>query len=202
MKRSSLFLVLGLVAGLAGCGHPPPPEQTYDACEILEDNRSWWRALQRTEERWGVPTGVQLAILKQESSFNANARPARNRLLGIFPGRRPSSAYGYAQALDSTWDWYRRDTGRRGADRDNFRDAVDFIGWYASKSRQLSGIAPHDARNLYLSYHEGHTGYNQRTYQSKGWLMTVADRVAGDAARYNAQIDSCQRRLGRRFLLF
>jgi hypothetical protein len=196
-----LLVCLASCLGLTACGHAPP-SQTADACLILEDNRSWWRALQRTERRWGVPAGVQLAILKRESSFDSDARPARRRLLGFIPGRRPSSAYGYAQALDSTWDWYRRDTGRRGADRDDFGDAVDFVGWYASKSRQLSGVPPHDARALYLTYHEGHTGYNQGTYRSKSWLMRVADEVASDAARYESQISRCERRLNRRFLFF
>lgn len=199
MIRAGLVSVLAAIV-LAGCGHAPP-EQTADACLILEDNRSWWRALQRTERRWGVPPGVQLAILKRESSFNAHARPARNRLLGIIPGRRPSSAYGYAQALDQTWDWYRRDTGRRGADRDDFSDAVDFVGWYAGKSRELSGIDPRNARDLYLSYHEGHGGYNRGTYRGKDWLMRAANQVATDAQRYSAQIDRCERRLNRRFFL-
>lgn len=200
MKRAGLFLVCATL-GLASCGHAPP-EQTADACLILEDNRSWWRALQRTEDRWGVPASVQLAILKRESSFNAHARPARNRLLGIIPGRRPSSAYGYAQALDQTWDWYRRDTGRRGADRDDFSDAVDFVGWYAGKSRELSGIHPTNARELYLSYHEGHGGYNRGTYRGKDWLIRAANQVQSDAARYEAQLDRCSRRLSRRFWLF
>ncbi|MBO6764875.1 MAG: hypothetical protein JJ918_08020 [Maricaulis sp.] len=193
--RASLLLLCALV-GLSACGHRPP-DQVTDACLILEDNRAWWRALQRTEQRWGIPPGVQMAILRRESSFNAHARPARNRLLGIIPTSRPSSAYGYAQALDGTWDWYRRDTGRRGADRDDFEDAVDFIGWYSSKSRQLSGVQPHQARELYLTYHEGHGGYNRGTYRSKGWLMNAANSVARDAASYQAQIDRCERRLSR-----
>lgn len=200
MIRAGLISLSALFV-LAGCGHAPP-SQTADACLILEDNRSWWRALQRTEERWGVPASVQLAILKRESSFNAHARPARQRLLGIIPGRRPSSAYGYAQALDGTWDWYREDTGRRGADRDDFSDAVDFVGWYAAKSRQLSGIPSHNARDLYLSYHEGHGGYNRGTYRNKAWLMRAATQVQTDANRYDAQLDRCSRSLSRRFWLF
>ena len=199
MYRAVLIPVLASAALLAGCGHTPTPDQVSDACLILEDNRSWWRALQRTERRWGVPPGVQLAILKRESSFDADARPARRRLLGFIPGSRPSSAYGYAQALDSTWDWYRRDTGRRGADRDDFDDAVDFVGWYAAKSRELSGIPSHDARALYLSYHQGHGGYNRGTYRQHAWLMRAAEDVARDAARYEAQIERCERRLNRRF---
>ena len=200
MMRASLVL-FAIALGMAGCSHRPP-DQVNDACLILEDNRAWWRALQRTEDRWGVPPGVQLAILRRESSFNAHARPARNRLLGIIPTSRPSSAYGYAQALDQTWDWYRRDTGRRGADRDDFGDAVDFVGWYASKSRQLSGVQPHQARELYLTYHEGHGGYNRGSYRGRRWLLDAADSVARDASRYQAQIDRCERRLSRRFRLF
>ncbi|WP_339747145.1 hypothetical protein [uncultured Maricaulis sp.] len=200
MKRAGLLLCLAL-ASLSACA-TPPPAQTADACLILEDNRAWWRAIQRTERRWGVPPGVQLAILKRESSFNAHARPARNRLFGIIPGSRPSSAYGYAQALDQTWDWYREDTGRGGANRNNFGDAVDFVGWYASKSRQLSGIPSDNARDLYLSYHEGHGGFNRGSYRSKRWLVNVAADVARDATRYQTQIDGCRRRLSHRFWLF
>ncbi len=194
----ALFLCLGL-AVLAGCGHAPP-SQTHDACLILEDNRSWWRALQRTEDRWGMSPGLQLAILKRESSFDANARPARQRLFGIIPGRRPSSAYGYAQALDSTWDWYREETGRRFADRDDFADAVDFVGWYGHMSTRLSGIPINDARNQYFAYHQGHTGYNNGTHRGISWLSRAAGQVADDAARYNSQISQCRRRLNRRFL--
>jgi hypothetical protein len=200
MKPAALLLALAL-ASLSACA-TPTPTQTADVCLILEDNRAWWRAIQRTERRWDVPPGVQLAILKRESSFNAHARPARNRLFGIIPGRRPSSAYGYAQALDSTWDWYREDTGRGGANRNNFSDAVDFVGWYASKSRELSGIRPDNAHDLYLAYHEGHGGYNRGSYRSKGWLMNVANDVASDARRYETQIEGCERRLSHRFWLF
>ena len=78
MIRAGLVSFCALLA-LTACGHRPP-DQVTDACLILEDNRAWWRALQRSEERWGIPPGVQLAILRRESSFNAHARPARNRL--------------------------------------------------------------------------------------------------------------------------
>lgn len=196
--RHALFAALA--AGLVtACGHAPP-DQTHDACLILEDNRAWWRDLRRSEERWGISPGIQLAILKRESSFDANARPARQRLLGFIPGRRPSSAYGYAQALDSTWDWYREETGRRWADRDDFGDATDFIGWYGHKSGELSNIAPTDAQSLYLAYHQGHTGYNRGTYRGIAWLNRAAGQVATDAERYDRQISQCRRRLDRRFL--
>ncbi|MBI1233335.1 MAG: hypothetical protein GC208_02400 [Alphaproteobacteria bacterium] len=194
--RKAVLPLLFAATLISACGHYRP-DQVTDACLILEDNRSWWRDLRRSERRWGIPPAVQLAILKRESSFNAHARPARTRLLGIIPGPRPSSAYGYAQALDGTWDWYRDETGNRGADRDNFGDAVDFIGWYGQMSGRLSNIRHDDARELYLAYHEGHTGYNRGTYRSKAWLMRAADEVARDAARYQSQLNGCERRLNR-----
>lgn len=197
-----VFLTLLLLTfGLTACGHRPP-DQVENACLILEDNRSWWRALKRTEDRWDISPGTQLAFLKRESSFNGRARPARARLLGFIPGPRPSDAYGYAQALESTWDWYREDTGRRGADRDDFADAVDFVGWYAQMSSRLSGIERSDARALYLAYHEGHGGYNRGTYRGKDWLLRAASQVERDARVYDGQIDRCRRRLNRGWIPF
>ena len=153
-------------------------------------------------ERWDVSPGIQLAILKRESSFNGRARPARTRLLGFIPGPRPSDAYGYAQALEATWEWYQDETGRGGADRDDFGDAVDFIGWYAHMSGRLSGIDRSDARALYLAYHEGHGGYNRGTYRGKDWLLRAAAQVERDARTYDAQIERCRRRLDRGWIPF
>lgn len=198
--RALLVSLTGLVL-VSACGHAPP-DQVADACLILEDNRSWWRAIKRTEDRWGVSPGVQLAILKRESSFNGRARPARTRLLGFIPGPRPSDAYGYAQALETTWDWYQEDTGRHRADRDDFADAVDFIGWYTAMSRELSGISPDDPRSLYLAYHEGHGGYNRGTWRGKAWLQRAAGQVESDARTYDAQIQRCRRRLDRGWIPF
>ena len=191
-----ILSILASALFVVGCGHAPP-DQTEDACLILEDNRSWWRALKRSERRWGIPPAVQLAILKRESSFNANARPARRRLLGFIPGSRPSSAYGYAQALDGTWDEFQDDTGQPFADRDSFENAVDFVGWYGQLSGERSGISPTNARELYLAYHEGHGGYNRGSYRGKAWLIRAADTVASDAARYQSQLNRCERSLDR-----
>jgi len=201
MVIRAFILALVSVSFLSACASGPP-DQVHNACLILEDNRNWWRDLQRTERRWGVSPGTQLAFLKKESSFNRHARPARQRLLGFIPGRRPSSAYGYAQALDGTWDWYREDTGRRGADRDDFGDAVDFIGWYANKSQRLSGISLDDPYALYLAYHEGHGGYNRGTYRSKAWLQRAARTVRTDTQRYDAQLARCEGQLSRGWIPF
>ncbi|GAA6209260.1 hypothetical protein NBRC116601_25530 [Cognatishimia sp. WU-CL00825] len=106
---------------------------------------------------------------------------------------RQSSAYGYSQALDATWEGYKRDTGRRGADRDDIFDATDFIGWYMNQTREKNGIALTDARNQYLAYHEGHTGFARGTYRNKAWLVRVSGEVANRSVTYKRQLSNCRR---------
>ncbi len=153
----------------------------------------WFRAMRETEARWGVPVHVQLATISRESSFVADARPTRRERRFIFFTREVprSSAYGYAQAINGTWEWYQRETGRYRASRTNFADAADFIGWYMAKTQQRNGIPVHDAYNQYLAYHEGHTGYARGSYGRKGWLTPVARDVQNWANRYEAQLRTC-----------
>lgn len=194
--RLILLVCLTLPALLLSACGTSPPAQTANACSIFEENRSWRRATDRVESRWGVSPGIQLAFINRESSFVHNARPARTRRLFVLPGPRPSTARGYAQALDTTWAWYQQDTGRRSARRTNFADAADFIGWYSNKSRQMAGISLNDPRNLYFAYHEGHGGYNRGTHHSKAWLHRTASQVEADARRYEAQLAQCRSRRG------
>ena len=192
--RAGAVMLLALL--LSGC-LTTRPDNPRNVCAMFEENRSWFRAAERTEERWGIPVPVTMSFIFQESSFHARARPPRERLLGFIPWFRPSSARGYAQAIDGTWNAYKEDTGNRLAMRTHFGDAVDFIGWYNRNSVQRNGIAPRNARNLYLAYHEGNGGYARRTYADKPWLLETADRVQANADRYAAQYAQCHERLSR-----
>jgi len=177
-----------------------PPRNISNVCDMFEERRSWYKSAERTEERWGVPVPVSMAFINQESSYESRARPPRTRILWVIPWRRPSSAFGYAQALDSTWDDYRRDTGNNSARRSNFGDAVDFIGWYNANSNRRNNIPLHDAHNLYLAYHEGNTGFERRTYADKPWLLETAARVQSNADRFGVQYMQCEEDLGRSWL--
>jgi hypothetical protein len=139
-----------------------------------------------------------MAIIHQESRFQAKAKPPRTTCLWIFPGPRPSTAYGYSQALDQTWDKYKQSAGNWGADRDDFADSVDFVGWYCNVSHAKCGIAKNDAYNLYLAYHEGHGGFCRKTYRKKAWLRSVAGKVASSARIYAKQLASCEREFQKR----
>ncbi|WP_127901780.1 lytic transglycosylase [Solirhodobacter olei] len=184
--RAALLLTI-----LASCGYRAPPQNQDDACAIARERPGYMRDMMATERRWGVPVAVQMATIYQESGFRRGARTPYRWALGIIPMGRASSALGYAQVLNSTWDDYRSQTGRYGASRKNFRDASDFIGWYMDRSYRQAGIPKSDARDQYLAYHEGIGGYLSRSYRSKGWLIGVANRVESRAKLYNTQLLSC-----------
>ncbi|WP_411357997.1 transglycosylase SLT domain-containing protein [Pseudidiomarina salilacus] len=176
---------------LAGCASAPP-EQPEDLCEIFYEKRDWYDAAADMRERWGVPIQIPMAIMYQESSFKHDAVPPRDYLLWIIPWGRVSSAYGYSQAKTPTWDDYERETGNSWASRDSFEDAIDFMGWFIDKSHRVNGVSKWDAYALYLNYHEGWTGYQRGTYQSKAWLKRTAQRVKERSGRYGAQLRQCE----------
>ena len=179
---------------IAGCV-TSPPEQVGNVCDIFRERSVWYADAKESRARWGVPISVSMAFMHQESRFVATAKPPRKKILGVIPGPRPSDSYGYSQAKESTWDWYQRSTGNYGADRDDFGDAIDFIGWYNNFSSKELGISKQDAFRLYLAYHEGHGGYRKQSYRSKDWLIDVARKVDRQAQRYNAQLQECAEEL-------
>ncbi|HEY9021776.1 MAG TPA: lytic transglycosylase [Paracoccaceae bacterium] len=195
MSRYLRALILLMV--LASCGSPEfsAPRNLDNACAILSERPNYARALRATERRWGIPVAVQMATIYQESKFIGNARTPFQYTLGVIPMGRQSSAYGYSQALDATWREYQVDQRRMSARRDRIDDATDFMGWYMNRSRERNGIALTDARNQYLAYHEGHTGFARGSYNAKSWLVRIAGAVQDRAVMYDAQLLSCPNRL-------
>lgn len=186
-------LRLGILLLLVSCGggNYSAPRNLENACAILDERPKYHDAMQRSERRWGVPVHVQMATIYQESRFIGNARTPHRYALGIIPMGRQSSAYGYSQALDGTWDDYRRSTGRHGARRNRMADATDFMGWYMDQSEKKLGISKWDAANQYLAYHEGRAGYMRGSYQEKAWLLRVAADVGSRADLYQRQLIAC-----------
>ena len=156
------FALLTCFCVLVSCASNAPPSTTTDVCKIFKERYSWYKAAKKTEERWKIPISVSMAIIKQESSFIADARPQRTKLLGFIPWKRVTSARGYAQAVDGTWEMYLKDRKGWFIQRDDFEDAVDFIGWYNYKTHKQLGIPMNNARALYLAYHEGRAGWLQK----------------------------------------
>ena len=186
-------VVLMLLASCGGGGQFSAPRDLDNACAIVAERPQYYRAMKATQRKWGVPVPVQMATIHQESKFVGNARTPHQFVLGIIPMGRMSSAYGYSQALDGTWQEYQEDEGARRARRDRIEDATDFMGWYMSESERRLGIPKSDARNQYLAYHEGRSGYANASYNGKPWLVEVAGRVAARSDRYRNQLAGCGR---------
>jgi hypothetical protein len=185
------FCLLTLLLLVTGCT-TSPPKDTNNLCSIFREKDVWYEDAADARENWGSSIPVMMAIMYQESRFVAKARPPRKKIFGFIPGPRPSDAYGYSQAKKSTWKDYKRSAGNYGADRDDFADAIDFIGWYNHQSKKRSGISKSDTYRLYLAYHEGHGGFNRGSYKSKSWLMDVARKVERKANSYGQQLRSCE----------
>ncbi|PVH27892.1 lytic transglycosylase [Pararhodobacter oceanensis] len=188
------FLVVAILLASCGGREYSAPRNLDDACALSRERPAYMRAMRDTERRWSVPVPVQMAIIHAESRFRGDARTPHRYALGVIPMGRQSSAYGYSQALDGTWEEYQEQTRSRRARRDDIDDATDFIGWYARESYERNNILPTDARNLYLAYHEGQAGYRRGSYNGKPWLVALSSRVAQRAQMYDEQLRSCGRR--------
>lgn len=189
------FILCGVLFVLLTACVSPPPADVNNICRIFKQYPDWYSDARKVERKWHVPIAVQMAIIHQESKFNGTAKPPRTKLLWIIPWTRPSTAYGYTQALKSTWAHYKRTNGSTWASRDDFGDGVDFIGWYANMAHQRAGIQLNDPYSLYLAYHEGIGGYERKTYLQKKWLINVAHKVSARAQIYQGQLNKCRKSL-------
>ena len=193
MSRLLRAQVLLLFLASCGGGNYSAPRDLDNACAIVAQRPEYLKAMRATERKWGIPVPVQMATIHQESKFIGNARTPHRFALGVIPLGRQSSAYGYSQALDGTWEEYQQDQGRGNARRDRISDATDFMGWYMNDTTERLGIPKSDATNQYLAYHEGRTGFANQSYLAKPWLVDVASKVGARAATYAGQLEACRR---------
>ena len=188
-----LLILLSALAVLAGCSTAPPRDQT-NLCNIYRQYPDWYEDSLDMEKAYGTPMNVAMAIMKQESSYVSDALPPRDYLLWISPWGRVSSAYGYAQAQDPVWGEYKDQTGNGGS-RDNFDDAIMFIGWYTDGTQRQLGVSKWDAYKQYLAYHEGRGGFSRGSHNAKPWLLQVARKVETQAKNYGWQLKQCREEL-------
>jgi len=196
-KITFLLITLFAVLLLSACATTQPVSRE-NLCHIFEEKDDWYDAAADMREKWGVPIHVPMAMMYQESSFRHNAKPPRDYILfGLVPWGRVSSAYGYAQAKTMTWEDYKRETNNSFADRDDFEDAIDFMGWFISKTHTINRVSKWDANKQYLNNHEGGGGYKRKSYRKKGWLVDVSKKVGARSKRYAAQLQSCEEDLNK-----
>ena len=177
------------------------PKNTSDSCSIFNERYLWYKYTKKTEQKWGTPIYLQLAIIKMESDFDWLAKPERQKIFKVIPYKRPSSSFGYSQAVKGTWDQYKKETNNKLATRARFRDSVDFIGWYTDKTEKLLKISKKDVYRQYLAYHEGWGNY--KNYKNNQKVIILAKKVTEQANKYRNQLKKCQKRLNKnKYIIF
>ena len=199
MKRKNNILYLVLYLLLCSCSSIP--KNTADGCSIFSERYLWYKYAKNTEKKWGTPIYLQLAIIKMESDFDWLAKPKRNKIFKVIPYKRPSSSFGYSQAVKGTWRQYKQETNNPLATRTRFKDSVDFIGWYTNKTEKILKISKKDAFRQYLAYHEGWGNY--KNYKKKQKVILLAKRVQNQSNKYKKQLNKCKNSLTtRKYILF
>jgi hypothetical protein len=177
------------------------PQNTSNSCQIFDERYLWYKHAKNVEQKWGTPIYIQLAIIKMESDFDWLAKPPRQKLFKVIPFKRPSSSFGYSQAVKGTWEQYRNETGNKLATRARFKDSVDFIGWYTNKSKAILKISLKDSFRQYVAYHEGWGNY--KNYKQNKKVIGLAKKVERQSNIYKKQLSECTNSLNKnKYIIF
>ena len=177
------------------------PSNTSNSCTIFDERYLWYKHTKNAEKKWGTPVYLQLAIIKMESDFDRLAKPPRQKLFKVIPYKRPSSSFGYSQAIKGTCEQYKNETGNKFATRARFKDSVDFIGWYTNKTESILKIPKSDAFRQYVAYHEGWGNY--ANYKKNKKIIRLAKRVEKQSNLYKKQLSQCSNSLStNKYIIF
>ena len=194
--KKLLLLIFFLISACSSI-----PKNTADGCSIFSERYFWYKHVKKTEKKWGTPVHLQLAFIKMESDFDWLAKPPRHKLFKVIPYKRPSSSFGYSQAVKGTWEQYKKENEKPLATRARFKDSVDFIGWYTSKSSKILKISKKDVFKQYIAYHEGWGNY--KNYKNNNRIILIAKKVEKQSIKYKKQLSSCQNKLNRnKYIIF
>ncbi len=196
LKNKLLILFFFLIAGCSSI-----PTNTANSCSIFNERYLWYKHTKKVEQKWGTPIYIQLAIIKMESDFDWLAKPSRQKIFKVIPYKRPSSSFGYSQAVKGTWKQYKKETGNNLATRVRFKDSVDFIGWYTNKTESILKISKKDAFKQYLAYHEGWGNF--KNYKQKNKVIKLAKKVEKQSNIYKKQLLECKNSLNKKkYIIF
>ena len=194
--KKLLLLIFFLISACSSI-----PKNTADGCSIFSERYFWYKHVKKTEKKWGTPVHLQLAFIKMESDFDWLAKPPRHKLFKVIPYKRPSSSFGYSQAVQGTWEQYKKENEKPLATRARFKDSVDFIGWYTSKSSKILKISKKDVFKQYIAYHEGWGNY--KNYKKNQKVILLAKKVERQSKKYKSQLNKCSKSLNRKkYIIF
>ena len=196
-KFSSLYILLFIFT--ISCSSIP--KNTSDGCSIFSERYLWYKHSKKVEKKWGTPVYIQLAFIKMESDFDWLAKPKRQKIFKVIPYKRPSSSFGYSQAVRGTWKQYKDETNNPFATRTRYKDSVDFIGWYTNKTYKILKISKKDAFKQYVAYHEGWGNY--KNYKKNQKVIQLAKKVKRFSDRYERQLKNCKNKLNKKkYIIF
>jgi len=174
------------------------PKYPTNACKIFEEKYLWYKHAKKSSETYDVPIHIILAFVNKESGFNRFAKPKRSKLFKIVPYKRPSSSFGYSQAVKKTWELYKTETNNPLALRVRFKDSVMFIGWYINKTYKINKISHNDSYRQYLNYYLGWGNYAKKSYKTNKKAIIFAKNVEKQSKIYKSQLKECQKSLDRK----
>tara|TARA_B100001996_G_C18493934_1_gene528746 strand:+ start:142 stop:750 length:609 start_codon:yes stop_codon:yes gene_type:complete len=178
------------------------PKYPQNACKIFGQNYLWYKSIKKSSKTYDVPIYIILAFVNKESSFNRWAKPPRTKLFKIIPYKRPSSSFGYSQAVKKTWELYKNETNSPLALRTRFKDSVFFISWYISKTNKINKIPLNDAYRQYLNYYLGWGNYAKKVYKTDKKAIIFAKSVEKQSKIYKNQLKECEKSLNNKYIIF
>ena len=199
LSRNLIYFTVFLF--IASCSSVP--KYPSNACKIFKEKYIWYKHAKKSSETYSAPIHVILAFVNKESGFNRWAKPKRTKLFKIVPYKRPSSSFGYSQAVNKTWELYKTETSNPLALRTSFKDSVMFIGWYINKTNKINKIPFEDSYRQYLNYYLGWGNYSKKIYKSDKKAIIFAKKVEKQSNIYKSQLKECQKRLDKKkYIIF
>jgi hypothetical protein len=179
------------------------PKYPQDACKIFGENYLWYKSIKKSSDTYKAPIHIILAFVNKESGFNRWAKPKRTKLFKIIPYKRPSTSFGYSQAVNKTWELYKTETDSPLALRGRFKDSVMFIGWYISKTHKINKVPLDDPYRQYLNYYLGWGNYAKKKYKTDKNSIIFAKKVEKQSKIYKNQLNECKKSLDRnKYIIF
>ena len=198
LKNNLILFIIFLF--LASCSSVPKYPQ--NACKIFEEKYFYLKYTRAASKKWGVPISSILAVINKESGFRRFAKPKKLKIFKIIPYRRPSSSLGFSQAVNKTWDLYKKENNKPAALRISYKSSSDFIGWYFWKANKINKVSLNNTRDLYLNYYLGFSAYKNKAYQTDKKAIIYAKSVEKQAKIYKSQLLECKSILNKSYIIF
>ena len=178
------------------------PKYPQNACKIFGEKYFYLKYTRAASKKWGVPISSILAVINKESGFRRFAKPKKLKIFKIIPYRRPSSSLGFSQAVNKTWDLYKKENNKPAALRISYKSSSDFIGWYFWKANKINKVSLNNTRDLYLNYYLGFSAYKNKAYQTDKKAIIYAKSVEKQAKIYKSQLLECKSILNKSYIIF